>query len=477
MFNTFIPLAGTISGGGWAADFFTAIRVKCIAHAGVISSLAISLACVFIAFKLIRMYYDLVSDEQAGGFAGIRMWDILRPIVLLLLTMTVGTWLPWLDSICNTVSSSLVANMNNTTNEIDAKTAARLDELQDEINKNDAQVYEDAVAAAASASGINSDKELQNLIKNQEDRTRENTQNLLSGDSIQSLLPSDAHSPYIGANGNVKYKTGLGVYERTHEITLDELAKMKNGDIANRELIEAQQNQINTYKSTRDDYVKQHKEMKKWSRWLNSGSSIIGTVFNWFFNLSFVVMMAFADIMLCMLAMFGPLALAMSILEPWKQSFTSWIGHYVEVSLWKPVGAAICWIIMTMKSAVGSLGLAAATGVTATAGKATILGAIGAECLILFAGWMAMFQVPSITNTILSLGNMSDQFTNSAADATSRAVTAPIRGAKSIISPGGRTGGGGSLGGGGGAPRTGGSGAFTSSSPGGLETGYGYIDF
>ena len=78
------PLVTEISGGGWAEQYFAIVRKESIAHAGVISSIAVALACVFISFKFIKMYYDLVSDEQSGGFGGVRMWDILRPLTILI---------------------------------------------------------------------------------------------------------------------------------------------------------------------------------------------------------------------------------------------------------------------------------------------------------------------------------------------------------------------------------------------------------
>ena len=120
------PLAGTISGGGWANSYFDAIRKDCISHAGSISSIAMALACIFIAFKFIKMYYDFVSDEQHGGFGGVRTWDLLRPIVILIIIGNFGAFLGAFDSICNAVSSSLVSNMNARTSAVDAK-------LEDEL--------------------------------------------------------------------------------------------------------------------------------------------------------------------------------------------------------------------------------------------------------------------------------------------------------------------------------------------------------
>lgn len=421
-----------ITGGGWAAQYFTAVRQSSIAHAGVISSIATTLACVFISFKFIKMYYDLVSDEQSGGFGGVRMWDILRPLVILILVMTFGTWLSWLDTVCNSVSASLVSNINFSNDKINDDIAAKLDELDDEINKSKEDMYNEAVQLAANTSGVSSDEEynkllseMDQIVKDDALKTLPEGSKVVSYDSQKVVYKEKATGLW---DRLINFKTKKNVKETSLE-TL-QAAEDPETDLAN--YIEERQTQLNTYKTVRDDEYKRQKEVKKWAKWLNIGPSIIGTIFEWLFNIFFVVMMAFADLMLCLLAMFGPIAAAMSILEPWKQSLSSWIGHYIEVSLWKPIGSAICWVVLSVKTTVGMVGLNTALNTSASAGKASILGSIGASCLILFAGYMAVLNVPSITNTILSLGSMSDQFTNSAANATGTAMHAPVGGVKAI---------------------------------------------
>lgn len=448
-------LAGA-TGGAWASQYFAAVRQSAIAHAGVVSSIAVSLACIFIAFKLIRMYYDLVSDEQAGGFGGVRMWDILRPITLLLIVMTFGTWLSWLDSFCNSVASSLVTNMTIATNDIDEKTKAKLDELEEELSKSKKEIAEDAKKYANNTSGINSDKELEKIRRE-----------TIGGEGDFTAKAAALDPRVKGASGSLSDDGKTVTYQSWKDgaisFAIDDLLGPSKDDT----YIKNRLGKMADYKGAKnreEEYKAQKREIRKWARWLNSGASIIGTLVNWFFNIFFVVMMAFADVMLCLLAMFGPLAAALSILDPWKQAFTSWLGHYIEVSLWKPVGSAVCWIVATVKTAVGNLGLDQAMNLQSADAKASIMGAVGAEVLILFAGIMAITQIPSITNTILSLGSMSDGYANSAANTMGSALRMMRGGGKG--KSGGLSGGkGGPSGGNGAGLRGGGSSSGGSSAP------------
>ncbi len=412
-----LPLANEISGGGWADQFFAAIRQKSIAHASVITSIATSLACIFIAFKFIKMYYDLVSDEQSGGFGGVRMWDILRPLTILIMTMTFGTWLPWLDSACSAISSSLTATLNKNSLESEQKLEEQLMKYQDEINKDMATKWEESIDEATKSTGTSA------------------TQATMTIRSMAKDILGDEYTEnakyYMEDNTLVKeYVIGRSANTTKQTFSLDDLANSKDSVKVSQYLskMNNEQEKLNEVTQMTNDIYASKTQLKKFLRWANKGGSLVGTIFKWLFNIIFVVMMAFADLMLCLLAIFGPLAAAISILDPWKQSFSSWMGHYIEVSLWKPIGAAICWVVSTVNSSVGELGITQALGMTPEAGKATLLGAVGAQCLIFFAGLMAMTNVPSLTNTILSLGNMSDQFTNSAANTTHSAMSAPMKG-------------------------------------------------
>ena len=158
-----------------------------------------------------------------------------------------------------------------------------------------------------------------------------------------------------------------------------------------------------------DETIEIKREGRKLLKFIQKGGNILGNLATWLFNFFFVIMMAFADITLCLLAIFGPLAAALSVLESWRGTFKNWLGSYIEVSMWKPVGCAICWVVVKAKHGIATMGLKSAmyTGMDPATSKATIWATIGVEALILFAGMKALKQVPSITSSILSIGSSS----------------------------------------------------------------------
>ena len=402
----------TIDPGGWAGRYFTAIRQQSIEHAGVISSLAMTLACIFITFLFIKMYYDIASDEQQGGFGGIRIWDILRPLVYLLFIASFSTWVGWLDTICNTVSASLIANMNASAKAVDADVMSKLEELEDEINKSNSQIMREAKQQAEQQVGRNYDENLKAIRK------------LINENSDGTL--NDAYNATVNSKGEIEF-TGSGFSGNSKKIyTVEELMGHINGNEAQATLTEAIQDQAKMGQ-IRQESESLQKETKKWGKWLRKGGSVLGSNVTWLYNVMFVIMMAFSDILLCLLIIFGPITCALSILPPWRQNFTKWIGNYIEISMWKPIAAAVTWVTLQARSAIGTMGLKAVNygvNLTSEAGKGTILGALGVEALIMVAGIFAILQVPGIANTILSLGTMSPELGGAASAPAGKAMGA-----------------------------------------------------
>jgi hypothetical protein len=92
----------------WFYAIFQAIREK---HLEFLDSdyldVLIILAGIFIAFKLIKLSYSIMSDEQSGGFGGASIWEILRPIVILILLVNCSHVVGFIDGLCNMVTTSL----------------------------------------------------------------------------------------------------------------------------------------------------------------------------------------------------------------------------------------------------------------------------------------------------------------------------------------------------------------------------------
>jgi len=401
-------LAGSakITGGGWANTYFQVIRENAIKLSGPVSSLALSLGCIFTVFLFIKMYYEFVSDDQNGGFGGVRMWDILRPIVILI---AIGSFAPLssaLDSVTNAVSSSLVANMNAKSNESNKKLKAALDEYETNRAKSKREIKEKARERAEKVSGITNkekkklEKENQKILGQQvaEEKKKRATE-LANLDG--RTKPSD-----------IDYRMVEEEFDQSISFR-ESILEQNDPDIW--KVYSENKRKYTAYEKEYETNAENQKLLKKFRKYIGDGDNgLLARIIGFLFDTFFVVMMAFCEIMLCILLVFGPLSLALSILPQFKESFKQWIGRYIEVSMWKPIGSAIAWVTISAKTATLKHGFDvlqnATIGATTTdvGDEASLLGALGASTLMLIAGFFAMLNVPGIANSVLSLGSSGE---------------------------------------------------------------------
>lgn len=395
-----------ITGGGWASNHFAAIRSEAISASSSICSMAMAIGSILVAFQLIKMYYDMASDEQHGGFGGIRAWDILRPLTMLFVIMSMGTILPWLDAICNGVSSALVANMNGTISADEDKLTNSLENLEDEISKSKEQIARETREDLAEQNGGETSIDLNKKMND-----------YLESKGIPNTYMTDkGHVRVLEGNEYTDYKDWDSFLMSSQTIQDPESDSgqrvVTRADLLGEDGVKEATDMISLQKAQRekeDETIEIKREGRKLLKFIQKGGNILGNLATWLFNFFFVIIMAFADITLCLLAIFGPLAAALSVLESWRGTFKNWLGSYIEVSMWKPVGCAICWVVVKAKHGIATMGLKSAmyTGMDPATSKATIWATIGVEALILFAGMKALKQVPSITSSILSIGSSS----------------------------------------------------------------------
>lgn len=379
--------------GNWAGTYFDAIRAECIGKSGVIASMAMSIACILIVFNFIKLYYDFVSDEQNGGFGGAKAWDILRPFVILLLIGTFSTWLGLFDGVCSSVSSALISNMNAVAELTDNKIQEEIDRIDEELDRKHMSRKEKAHAQALNATGL-SEEQLsasQDIVKDAEKqwrKTKEYRQNQKTKKSYMSL-------PDAGEAAR-----------KLAELNEQDKAQMKafvGDDVW--ETYEAAKADVDTFTAQETLASERLKSLGKLSKWIGSGGSLLGKIITWLFNIFLVLMMVFSDVTLCVMSVFGPLTLALSIIPTWNSAFSSWMGKYIEVSMWKPVASAIAWVVLQARAAIFSAHGRLIEGVdmASLTQKASITAAIGVEALVLAAGIFALLRTPAITNEILSL--------------------------------------------------------------------------
>ena len=237
------PLSGLIG------NSFETTRMSAANMGGTISSAALVLGCFFFGLRMIKMYYDIVSDEQHGGFGGIRVMDVLLPILVLLLiagySQVVIRPVDSLASIsCNIIGganvSSFSAGMGKLKNTLsDAKTAA-------EIARGERNGAENGNPPAA------------------------------EGD---------------GATASLGFSNGGG-------------------------------NIVDRIKDFFKGVTSFYDQIGIWTKGLVAGTAkacgtVIDAVLIWIFNIMATVMRIFADIMLNILVMVGPLMLAFSVFARW----------------------------------------------------------------------------------------------------------------------------------------------------------------
>lgn len=82
-------------------------KIKAQAMGGASTSAALTLATFIVGVKMIRMAYNVFSDEQQGGFGGIRLIEVLRPILIVLAINVSGTMFGAMDSVVNYITGSV----------------------------------------------------------------------------------------------------------------------------------------------------------------------------------------------------------------------------------------------------------------------------------------------------------------------------------------------------------------------------------
>lgn len=426
--SSVLPLV-TISGGGWCDTYFTQIRHTCVANSGIVVSLAMTLGCIFVAFKFIKMYYDFVSDEQHGGFGGVRAWDLFRPIVILIFIWSFGTWSNMLDSICGSISSSLVSNMNATYNASTDKISKRINDLEADRKKKYTSDRQRARDMALSHMNItqaeltDANKTLAEYAKNYKPKSDFWTK-------LSIALTA-------GESGAAAANLAQAVESDNLNTLEDNLRKANLLEDYNRK-----KSLVEEFNSIVPEEMKRIETEKKWERYFGSGKSFWGNLAGYAFNIFFVIMMAFCDIMLCILLVFGPLSLALSLLDPWKSSFKSWLGKYIEVSMWKPIASAIAWVVMQGKASVASFQLGsldrAGSNLSIPVQEGHLAAAISFQILIFVAGVIAVLKTPEIANSILSLGSAATGKSGDAAGGAMAAAAQPaINAGKAGLNAGG----------------------------------------
>lgn len=340
---------------------FEYLRTSISESSDVIVSIATALAALFIIFNMIKIAYDLFSDEQSGGLGGVSVKQILIPIVLLFLLQGYGLVIKALDGTCNSITKTLV-NKKTQENLSKSLMLAAYQPSQASDFGDDAEIYDRIGNVIDRDATLNSGAE--ELIKLYEGQN----------EKVEGSERSDLKR---------KYKTALKKIRR--------FARKSN-----------KQTELG------DDGLK-HLKVSQQNFWQNAAMSV------------YAIIQCYLEIILCLMVLLGPFTLAFSILSPWKHSFITFIGKYIEISFSKVVASFILWISsnitgtiagrvltevdLAKQELISMVKIGDLTGVEAL----QLSNAHYCNVVIWLAAMVAFFAVPAISSNILNLAapNMS----------------------------------------------------------------------
>lgn len=102
------------------------------------SAVAIILAGLLLIISMLRIAYNLMSDEQNGGFGGLRMWEVLRPIVICVIIMNFSTFLEVFDGTVSYVAKNVYYLHKN--DELHAEGDELMQESLERINQKEYEI-------------------------------------------------------------------------------------------------------------------------------------------------------------------------------------------------------------------------------------------------------------------------------------------------------------------------------------------------
>lgn len=353
-------------------------KISASASTGVTSA-AMTLACIIVLFLMIKMSHDLMSDEQQSGFGGITLWQICRPIIILIAIFNFGLIDGAVNGVCNYIASSV--NMS-----------ADIDAVSQAANKNTKRK-----AALANISSPVTQKMIDKYgsagadTDNYTPQMKAEYNMMLYNEAYKNKMENGNFFEKLGAAagrvGNIGATSAVisGYLGRT---TIDSHAEVDaNGNVVNVAIDNDTDNR----------------------KWYDKIGDFFGN-----FNLTnfvlviykyvFPVVVLGGEILLCVLVFFGPWALCLSLL-PWsRNAFTTFIMTYLQVCCWKPIASIVNWVTVNMiqwinanevsannVSNIGSLGL--------NIGAADFL-----LIVVAIAGIKTMLKVPAIAAMVIPGG-------------------------------------------------------------------------
>lgn len=308
--NYFFILPIVAPENGWVTMMMNAIRTNVIKTSSATALIAEELACLFIIFNLVGIAKEIMSDNQAGGFGGIDVTRLIRPIVFLMLIESFKPIISTFDTTVSSVTNRMVTATN-------AMPYTFVDDLNDETKDDGVQTK---------------NKSLIDMV--------------IGFFTGSSSIVNDVSTGVLEFFGVSKAFVGHPISS-----TLAAMIEAIVGFLA---------------------------FLEKW------------------------IMRCMTHIYLCLLAIMGPIAFAFSILKPWENAWKTWLGTYIEVSLWGFMIELILYIVNLSQS---SIDITFAELGTMSIWDGQSMGAVWIHTALSVCVLRMLKQVPSLTHSILGLGS------------------------------------------------------------------------
>lgn len=395
---------------------FRTIRRAALSGASAVPSLVMGVACLIIVFKLIKLTYDMESDEQQAGFGGVTLWQIVRPVVILFALNIYPVLIGAIDGVANSVSISIV----NAADKQDSKTLiaqriAVLDAASNEdMSKEQTQAvmdkYTDKVSSVKAA-GSSVGQAVSAGSGPIAGKIAEWTYNLVSGRKAQ----------------NEAIDEELEIVAENTEVELD--AKER------RERKKALRRWFSSYYKCDETLNADGFELKNPGTWIPGLCDML-------YDFAFVIIECGAEIILCILCFAGPVVLTVSLLDSYKHVFGEFVMRYFQFSFWKVVAAIINWAVQCARIGACSAGKnfaveqvqAVASGQTAAAGSAA--GALWITALISLAGIFCFSKIGELAGYFIPVNGGGMASGSGTAGAAAAGAAGGAMGAASTLAGG-----------------------------------------
>lgn len=376
MLNAILPLI-SLDGSMYAACSY--IRKMASSPGTGITSAAMTAACVIVLFTMIKLSHDLMSDEQQSGFGGVTLWQICRPIVILLAIFNFNL----IDSVVNGVCNYVSASVN---------LSADIDDISERANRFNrrraeaAALGEEVMRETYEETGVTSTDEMtpaQKAEYNEKVAMKRYGAIMENGNGFQKGLVLAEHFTGLKGVGDMfrLLRGAMGSTITDARVELDD-----NGNVTD----------VKSMSNSNDNWV--DKSLYKLGNM--TVSNLVLTIYKYVFPMILIG----GELLLCVLVFFGPWSLVFSLL-PWsRNTFTQFIMTYLQICCWKPIASIVNWATVNamdwaISNEVTPSGFSRSATASMKSGQVDFL-----LIVIALAGIKTMMSVPSIASSLIPGG-------------------------------------------------------------------------